>query len=78
MTRSDYFGTFKSENEDKNTVLCIIALWTKMYLWKARSFNALPVNETGLNYVLTKIKDTYENSKMFRNLVMNSALRIRF
>jgi len=78
MTRSDYFGTFRSENEDKNTVLSIIGLWTKMYLWKARSFTALPDNETGLNYVLTKVKDTYENSKTFRNLVINSALRIRF
>jgi len=78
MSRSDFFGTFKSENDDKNMVLCLVALWTKMYLWKARSFNVLPVNELGLNYVLTKIKDTYKNSKIFRNQVINSALRIRF
>jgi len=78
MTRSDFFGTFKFDNDDKNMVLCLIALWTKMYLWKARSFNTLPVNEQALNYIMEKIKDTYENSKKFRNMVINSELRIRF
>jgi len=78
VSRSEYFGGFNFDNETKNSTLDIISLWVKHYIWICRMSYKIPTRESGILFLDSKIKSTYENSKTFRDMITGSTLNIRF
>jgi len=78
VSRSEYFGGINFDNEIKNSTLDIISLWVKHFIWICRMSSIIPTRESGILFLDSKIKSTYENSKTFRDMITGSTLNIRF
>jgi len=78
VSRGTFFGSFGFEEENKNTTLQIISAWIKKYIWDCKIKGILPTAEQCYSTVKDRIKTTFENSKVFREMVGTSGLNIRF
>jgi len=76
--RTSYFGGLNEENEDKNMIVTIISIWFKKYLWDCKQKVTLPQTRTAIAYLKDKLNSSYENSKKFKDIVLNCGVHIRF
>jgi len=76
--RSSYFGGLNDDNENKNMISMILSIWFKKYLWDCKQKFTLPQTRTAIEYLKDKLNTSFDNSKQFKDLVLNCGVHIRF
>ena len=76
MTRSDFFGGFKYENQAKNDSLLIVNTLIKKFIWTCRNGKFLPTIDTAQSFVTNNLRFFIDTSKHFRYTWQNSGINI--
>ena len=76
MTRSDFFGGFKHENQAKNESLLIVNTLIKKFIWTCRNGKFLPTIDTAQSFVENNLRFFIETFKHFRYTWQNSGINI--
>ena len=76
MTRSDFFGGFKYENQAKNDSLLIVNTLIKKFIWTCRNGKFLPTIDTAQSFVENNLRFFIETFKHFRYTWQNSGINI--
>ena len=70
MSRSDFFGGFKSENSNKNSSLLVVNTLVKKYIW--------PANKSGLQFSKDNLRFLIHTTSTFRRTWELSGIPLAF